>query len=237
MWIKTEAIVLSSLPYGESGRIVKCYTKLHGIRTFFVKGMHSKKQKINALFYALNQIEIVYKENRNGQLYHFHEIQPQHYYESIYIHPQKTSIILFLAEILHTVLQEEETNLPLYEFIQNALKAFDKNKNAFADFHLWFLMQLTQFLGFQPNLIFNSLYFDLKEGTSSNQKPNDIYLSKNELQDWESLYQLDFFEQKENQFNQKQRKSLIEHLLTYYKLHTSNFRQPKSLEVLNVVFS
>lgn len=237
MWIKTEAIVLSSLPYGESGRIVKCYTKSQGLCSFFVKGLHSKKQKINALFHVLNQIEIIYKENKNGQLYNFHEIQPQHFYESIYNHPQKTSISLFLAEILNSVLQEEENNDALYAFIHQSLLAFDNNKKGFADFHLWFLMQLTTYLGFQPNLRLGSVYFDLKEGVSCDHKPTENYLTQNELHDWERLAKLNFFQQQENQFNQNQRKTLLHNLLLYYELHISDFRPPKSLEVLTVIFN
>jgi DNA repair protein RecO (recombination protein O) len=52
----------------------------------------------------------------------------------------------------------------------------------------------------------------------------------------EILSELNFFEQVTNRFNQSQRKMLLELLLKYYEIHLYDFRWPKSLEVLNVVF-
>lgn len=235
--IKTEAIVLSSIQYGETGKILKCYTQAQGVQSFFAKGSHSKKQKISALFHPLTQIELIYRERKNTGLNNFSEIRQSEHYENIYTHPEKTSISLFIAEVLHSVLQEEETNPRLYDFLKSSLLAFDQNKNAFADFHLWFLLNLTAYLGFYPNLDLDSNYFDLSEGISSDGNPGVNYIDAEELLWFEKLMNLDFFEQTENLFNQIQRKSLIDTLLKYYELHMSDFRHPKSLEVLSVVFS
>lgn len=235
--IKTEAIVLSSIQYGETGKILKCYTQKTGIQSFFVKGTHSKKQKISALFHPLTQIEVVYKENKNKSLNHFSEVRQSRHYINLHSQAEKTCIALFLAEILHSVLKEEEYNPKLYEFLQNSFLKFDENKNSFADFHLWFLLNLTVYLGFYPNIDFDSKYFDLVEGISTDANPGHFFVDGDELKSWEKLIQLDFFQQTENLFNQNQRKSLINILLKYYELHISDFRPPKSLEVLTVIFN
>lgn len=234
--IKTEAIVLSSIQYGENGKILKCYTQKTGIQTFFIKGSHSKKQKISALFQPLTQIELVYKEKKNNLLNHFNEVKQSKHYKYLHSQAEKTCIALFLAEILNSVLKEEEYNPKLYEFLQISLLKFDENQNSYADFHLWFLLNLTVYLGFYPNIDFNSKYFDLVEGISTNINPGNFYIKDEELKLVENLIQLDFFEQTENIFNQNQRKLLIDILLKYYKLHISDFRTPKSLEVLTIVF-
>lgn len=235
--IKTEAIVLSSIQYGETGKILKCYTQKTGIQSFFVKGTHSKKQKISALFHPLTQIEVVYKENKNKSLNHFSEVRQSRHYINLHSQAEKTCIALFLAEILHSVLKEEEYNPKLYEFLQNSFLKFDENKNSFADFHLWFLLNLTVYLGFYPNIDFDSKYFDLVEGISTDANPGHFFVEGEDLKLLEQLIQLDFFEQTENIFNQNQRKSLIDLLLKYYELHISDFRPPKSLEVLTVIFN
>lgn len=236
MLIKTKALVLSSLKYGDTSKIVKFYTQEHGIKSFIAKGIYSKKNKTNAFFHPLNAVELVYEDRNQSSLLYFKEIRQDVYYQSLYNSPQKVTIVLFLAEVLNSVLNEEENNSSLFEYLSNALQIFDQRKINFADFHLWFLFNLTQFLGFYPHLNSNQNYFDLREGISTNSKPADIFISKDELLLFEKLSVLEFNEDKLIIFNKIQRNSVLETLLRYYELHISNFRRPKSLDVLRVVF-
>src|SRR5690606_3449314 len=158
------------------------------------------------------------------------------HFSSIHLQPEKITIILFLTEILNSVLKEEESNRALFEFLENSIFEFDQKKSGYSDFHLWFLLNLTQFLGFYPHFEKDFLYFDLNNGVSSNEIPTGIYISDSDLQNFEKLFSLEFKSQTESRFNQIQRKSLLSTLLKYFELHISDFRQPKSLEVLNQVF-
>ncbi len=236
MIIQTPAIVISSLKYGETSKIVKCYTKSSGIKSFIAKGIYSKKNKTNPLFFSLNQIELVYEDKNTNGLEYFRGATQFLYYQTIHSSPQKTAITLFLSEILNSVLQEEEPNAALFDFIASSFEAFDKKDSAYADFHLWFLINLTKYVGFYPNIKHQSLYFDLTNGISSDIRPTESYISGNELNDLKKLISLEFVKQYNNQFNHIQRKSLLNILLKYYGLHISGFRQPKSLNVLTVVF-
>ncbi len=236
MLIKTSAIVLSSLKYGDSGKIVKLYTKSSGVQSFIIKSVYAKNNRKNSLLIPLNLLEVVFDDKSTPSLRHFKEINQNHHYQSLYHHPAKTSIVLFLAEILNTVLKEEESNTRLFQFIQNSFKELDHKQNAFADFHVWFLTNLTQFLGFYPHLENSSLYFDLTNGISTNEVPNGIFISESDLLNFEKVLSLEFFNQTDNQFNQNQRKSILSTLMKYYELHISDFRHPKSLDVLSVVF-
>lgn len=236
MVIKTQAIVLSSLKYGDTSKIIKFYTREGGIKSFIAKGVYSKKNKTNAFFHPLNSVELIYEDRTHSNLHFFKEIRQNQHFESLYHFPQKMAIILFLAEILNSVLNEEENNESLFEFISNSLKLFDERKTNYADFHLWFLFNLTQFLGFYPNLNSNQNYFDLREGTSSDLKPSDIFISQDNLILFKNLSGFNFTTDLDNNFNKKQRNSVLETLLRYYELHISDFRHPKSLEVLRVIF-
>lgn len=236
MIIQTPAIVISSLKYGDTSKIVKCYTKSSGVKSFIAKDIYSKKNKKNQLFSPLNQIELIYDERSSKSLGHIRGGDQSVYYQTIYQHSQKTAVALFLSEILNSVLYEEESDPDLFEFLGSSFEIFDKKTSAYADFHLWFLMNLTKHLGFYPNLKSQSLFFDLTNGVSSDIQLFESYISGNDLNYFEKLSSLDFLMQTENQFNQNQRKSLLNTLLKYYELHISDFRQPKSLNVLTVIF-
>lgn len=236
MLVSTPAIVLSSLKYGDSARIVKFYTAKAGIKTFIAKGVYSKKNRQNSLFIPLNQIELIYDDQNKKPLEFFREAKQISHYLDLYTSPPKMTIGLFLTEILNFVLQEEESNLALFEFISTSLLAFDEKENSYSDFHLWFLLNLTKYLGFYPNLNLGASYFDLEEGVSSHEIPSGKFIHQNDLLFFEKLVQLNFESQTENLFSKNQRNSLLNTILKYYEAHILDFRQPKSLDVLIQVF-
>src|SRR5690606_1302410 len=107
MIVKTPGIVLSSLKYGDSGKIIKVYTESSGLKSFIAKSVYSGKNKKNALFIPLNQIEIIFDDKNTHQLLYFKEVSQIHHYISIYQSPAKTTIALFLTEIINSVLRDE----------------------------------------------------------------------------------------------------------------------------------
>lgn len=236
MQVQTSAIVISSLKYGDSGLIVKCYTQNSGIESFILKNAFSGRNKKSSVFLILNQIKLNYDQKKNSNLNYLKEADAETYYQSIYSNPIKTTITLFLGEILNSVLQEEETNIALYKFLSNSLNEFDSNKTNYADFHLWFLMNLTRFLGFFPNYSENYDFFDLTNGISTHDLSSGFVIEKEELILFKKLIDLNFNSAEISKFNQIQRKILLEILIRYYELHISDFRRPKSLEVLYSVF-
>lgn len=236
--IETKAIVLSSLKYGDTSLIVRSYTEQDGLKSFIAKGVFAKKKRNTSLYFPLNELEISYTPKANEQqLVYLKSAQITYYYESLHFHPIKSAIVFFLAEILNLVLKEEATNPALYFFIDHSLKEFDQKKDDFADFHLIFLIQLSHFLGFYPNLEEDGILFDLENGFFSNSNSSINMLKADETVLFKKLLELNFTEESKNVFNQAQRSLLLEILVKYYQIHTNNFKKPNSLQVLHQLFS
>lgn len=236
MEVQTSAIVLSSLKYGDHGLIVKCYTERSGARSFILKNAYSGKNKKHTLFTALNQVKIIYEEKRNKGLIHLKDADPEIYYRSLHSQPLKVSILLFISEILSSVLNEEEPDFSLYHFLTESLKDFDSRHSDYSDFHLWFLLKLTHFLGFYPHLSGNFTYFDLANGISTNDVSSGSVIEGEEVELFRNLISLNFPSGETPKFNRQQRKKILELLMEYYALHISGFRHPKSLAVLHKLF-
>lgn len=236
MEVQSSAVVLSSLKYGDNGLIVKCYTEASGTKSFILKNAFSGKNKKSSLFTTLNQIKIIYDDKKNKDLNFLKLVEADVYYQSIYNQPVKTSIVLFLGEILSSVLQEEESNPYLFNFISNGLIDFDNKSTGNSDFHLWFLMNLSRFLGFYPHFSEDAQYFDLANGISTNDSSSGFIIEKSDLMIFTDLIRMNFASQEKSSFNQNQRKKLLEILIRYYELHISDFRRPNSLDVLHQVF-
>lgn len=236
MIVKTRTIVISSIKYGDSSRILKCYTRSSGIRSFIAKGVYSKRNKTNPMFSPLNQLELIFDDKSKSALKHLRDCRMAVHYVSLTVNSQKTAIALFLSEVLNSVLKEEDSNPDLFDFICSSIEFFDQKENAYSDFHLWFLLNLSRFLGFYPNIEKSAVYFDLLNGISSAELPSGVYIEGENLKLFEKLISIDFFEQQSNAFNRSERKQLLETLLKYYEIQLSDFRWPKSVEVLNMVF-
>ncbi len=238
MIVKTKAIVLTSIKYGEADLIVKSFTQ-EGVKTYLLKRiLKSKSKKVNiAYFQPLTQLKILANHNNKGNLNSIREARISYLYQTVATNILKQSVALFLAEVLSYSLQEEEKNQTLFQYIEIALIWLDSNENT-ANFHLLFLLNLTKHLGFYPDTKeMTSNYFNFEEGIFTNQKPLNNYVSGEKLILFKSLIGINFDAIERLQLNATTRKILLDILLDYYALHIPGFRTPKSLNVLKEVFN
>lgn len=234
----TQALVINTIKYGDTSLIATCYTKSSGIKTYMLKGiLKSKKAKIKpAYFQPLMQLHITANHNNKGTLNSIREVEVVTFYNSIYSDIKKQSIALFLAEILHYSIREEEQNQQLYQYLETSFLWLDTH-NAISNFHLLFLLNLTKYLGFYPETdVLNASYFDLLEGNFTNQS-NFSTVSGDNLVQFKKLLGINFDVLHSVDFNANNRQSVLSILIQYFELHLSGFKKPKSLNVLKSVFS
>jgi len=238
MLITTHAIVISALKYGEADLIVKCYTKSDGLKSYLLRGiLKSRKGKLRtAMFQPATQLEIVAYHKNKGTLESIREAKILHPYQSLHTDIAKTSIVLFLSELLRNVIQEEEENPALYAFLEQAFLWLDAQDHA-ANFHLLFLLELTRYLGFYPDISASERsFFNLETGQF--QDHADLYTITDEnLNLFKELLNSNFENLYLLKLNQKLRAELITILLNYYDLHLHGFKKPRSLSVLNSLFN
>ena len=112
MLVKTKAIVISSLKFQEKSLIVKCFTLSSGLKSYFVRDAFSSRkasQKI-AYFQPFSILEIEAVHKNKGTLENFKEIKTAVPFQSIHTDIVKSTMVMFLSEMLHYSTQEEEKN-------------------------------------------------------------------------------------------------------------------------------
>ena len=237
MLVKTKAIVISSLKYQEKSLIVKCFTQSDGLKSYFVQSAFSSKkttQKI-AYFQPLTILEIEASHKNKGTLEHFKEIKLATAYQTINIDIVKSTIVIFLSEVLHHSIQEEEKNEHLFTLLETALLWLDTHEET-ANFHLILLLEITKFLGFYPdNSETDFPFFEMNEGQFSPLHGISC-LSEHETHLFKKLMNLKF-DSDQKVFAGIERQILLKILLDYYSIHLDGFKKPKSLDVLKEVFS
>ncbi|MES2813178.1 MAG: DNA repair protein RecO [Bacteroidota bacterium] len=236
MLVKTKAIVLSALKYQEKSLIVKCFTQSDGLKSYFVPNAFAAKksnQKI-AYFQPLTILEIEANHKNKGTLEHFKEIRLAIPYNSINTNIIKSTILIFLSEVLYHGIREEEKNELLFDFLESALVWLD-NHDETANFHLILLLEVTKFLGFYPDdSEINFPFFDVLDGNFTPLHGVNS-LPENESLLFKKLLQLKF-DGNQRIFTSTERQLLLKILLDYYAIHLDGFKKPKSLEVLREVF-
>ncbi|MEH6534823.1 MAG: DNA repair protein RecO [Psychroserpens sp.] len=238
MLIKTKAIVLSKLRYRDNDLIVKCFTLHKGVVSYLLRGvLSSKKGSSKAAYYQLLsqlQIEENYRENQSLQT--IKEVRLDFSYTSLHTNVYKSSIVMFLSEVLSSVLREEEENQQLYHYLETTFRWLDA-EDEFSNFHLLFLLNLTKHLGFYPDVSdTNKMYFNLNNGLFESKK-RDVYSVYGEnLATLKQLLGINFDTLNSVKLNSKQRQSFLTMLLLYFELHLGSFKKPKSLQIFNQVF-
>lgn len=241
MLTKTQAIVLHSLKYGETRIIVDMFTKSHGRLSFIVSMPKTAKGKMKKqLFQPLTLLEIETDVRPRLSLQKLKDVRLSYPFTSIPFEPHKLSISLFVSEFLYYALRDEQQNAPLFDYVTGGIQWLDGCQARYANFHLVFLMRLSRFLGFYPNLedYVPGDCFDLRESVFCAQVPlHHDFLQPQEAEKLQLMMRMDFPTMHLFRMSHNERNRLLEVALMYYRLHLPDFPEMKSLAVLQELYS
>ena len=236
----TEGIVLGHVKYSETSIIVHVYTSEFGRQSYMVNGVRRVGSKGKAVFLqplTLLQMEVTHKEKK--EIHRIIDYRVVHPFTSIPFNQVKRSIVFFITEVLSKVLREEHPNKEMFDFIFHSVKVLDGDTPGLLNFHLFFLFQLSRFLGFgiaTPGKV-NMDFYDLKNSEYVNWEPDHSYFISGEtLSNWIKLSNTKIADLKNLPIGSRQRRELLDALVLYYELHILNFGSLKSLKVLHSLF-
>ena len=239
MQVSTKALVISKIRYKDSDLIVKCYTAKFGIKSYLIKNvLKSRKGKFKpAYFQPLTMVHIEAEHKQNRSLNFLKDVKIQNKFDSIHTNIIKSTMAMFLAEVLSIVLREEEENIPLFNFLEAAFIWFNEHKLD-TNYHYIFLIELTKYLGFYPDISeIESSYFNLEDGKFYNQKIGKYCVDGENLIEFKHLLGIKFDSNKSVILKPRHKQEFLNMIILYFKLHLPGFYQPKSMLVLSQVFN
>ena len=239
MLIKTQAIVLSVLKYSDHDAIIKTYTRDAGFVTFFVKSLlkNTRKNLKKSLFQPNSILNIVATHRANKQMEYIREVTNAYHYKDLYNNFDKLNQSTFIREILLNTLQNEnQPDNELYDFVRQSFIYLDQQPMN-PDFHIRFILKLTKFLGFMPDLQSKGDYFDLSEGIFTSDFINLTYFfDKKQTDLFKKFLGMIFASENSIKLSNFERQGVLRLILKYYQFHLENFKEPKSLQILNDLY-
>lgn len=238
---KTRGIVLKTTLYSESSVIVQVFTEKFGIQSYLINGVKKPKAKIRMnMLQPLHLLDMVVYHKTNIGIQRVSDLRPSPVFRSIPYDIVKSSIVMFLDEVLYKSIRQQHTDENLFSFIFNAISWFDATETADASFHLAFLLKLSRFLGFAPSMESKNdqNFFDLQEGEFKSRPPiHPHYIDKEDAALFISLYTTPFEKINEIKFSNSTRRNLLDKILIFYTLHTASFGEIRSHHILEDVLS
>jgi DNA repair protein RecO (recombination protein O) len=206
-----------------------------------VSGAKKPKAKISRnMLQPLALLDMVVYHKNAGNVQRIKELKNFPLLQNIPYDIIKSSIALFLNDVLYKAVKQQGVDENLFDFVFSGIEWLDHQTEGLANFHLLFLVQLTRYLGFYPDryLAGDADYFDMKNGVFCQYKPDTIlYLSPPHTHNFASLLQYNFENLPQLKLTNDERRYLIQKLLDYYALHIESFGNIRSHDILEEVLS
>ena len=237
-----QGIIFRATNYSETSIICDAYTREVGLRSYIINGIRKKNAKVSpALLRVMSLIEMQVYHRENKTISRIKEIKPSYIYEKIPFDVARGAVGLFVTEICRKTIKESAPNPHLYDFLIQTYKKLDRTESRIANFPIWFLVQLSCYLGLSPivkNLTEFSV-FDYSEGKvlAEAHGGHDYFFSPQNTHLLAAFLELNFDAAAQISLDNEERRKLITDILLYLSYHTESFGEVNSMRVLQTVFS
>jgi DNA repair protein RecO (recombination protein O) len=231
----TRAIVLRTIRHGDRGIVLKAFTEAFGLRSYMVRTGGKGPSRMAAL-QPLSRVELVVTESADRDLHQVREVRVERPYTNLSTDALRSTVALFVQELLVRVLREESADPALFDFLQQALESLDTAADL-SHYPLLLLVELSRHMGIDPEYPEPGAdHFDLREGrfVTAVQAHGHVIGPPHSLALAELLQAGP--EARDLRIPGAVRRALLDHLLLYYRMHLEGLGELRSPAVLHQVF-
>lgn len=232
---KARGIVLHSMKYGERKLIIHIFTAQYGRRSYVAK--LSANNSGRGLYQPLFILDFDAWAGR-GELHNIEQPQLAFCLADLPFDIVKSTIALFLSELLYRLIKEGEPDPGLYRFVEESVAELDGMGDGTANFHLWFLVRLTEYMGYAPQDNYEPGHsLDYRNGTYTPELPSHtLAMPPAEATLFHTLNGCRADELAGIRLAREQRVSMLERLTDLYGFHTDAIYSVNSLRILSEIF-
>lgn len=169
--LKTEGIVLKSIRYKDTSKILTIYTKEYGKIAVMASGAYRAKSKLISTTQAFSHSEYHFNKGR-GFLY-LNQADLINSFYSIRERMERVIYGYYMLELVEKSLPEELENEKIFLLLEKGLKVLSKLNGEYLKFMIAYELKFISFLGYKPNLErciscnstnFNNIKFSINQG-------------------------------------------------------------------------
>lgn len=246
MVVRTEAIVLKSVPFRETSRLVTLYTLKLGKLTTVARGAQSRKNEFGSTLQVLSHVQaVIYTRPTRS-------IQVLTNCAHITVHPgifndlKRLAIGQRICELVLALTEEGVDSSGIFHLITRTLSALGDSATDAVLVQLYFQLHLAAALGFGPSFTRDEVervddcggYLILDTGTISREKDTgsrSLAASRSVLRAFAILYKADFDVILRMQLTEKQRRGLYRLVTRFMQYHVQEAYPERGEEVLSQI--
>lgn len=244
MYKPLDCIALRTVRYSDRNSILTAYTRQGGRLSFLVPAGNGKvAARLRALLMPLGRFECV-ADIRPGR-----DIHPIRDVRAVIFppvaDPLRSTIALFIADLLSSLLKVPVADPLLFGFIDDAIRRLDIGNtrgrlqgNSLLNFHVCFLIRLTRFLGIEPDWATYApgAVLDFADGIFRRFPPSHRnYLPPGESETAAQLGRMNFRNLGHYSLSRFERNTILDRVLLYYQTHYPSVGEPQSLAILRMM--
>ncbi len=241
MLSKEQIIVLHTTKHSDTGLVVNGYSNQYGMGAYYYYA--SKKNAGAALLTPLNILDsVVFYRHSPGigtGLPLLKEIVPAVSLRTIKTDLNKTSIAIFMCELLSRTIREVEANTNLFTFIATSIELLEAMDEGIENFHLFFTANLCRSMGYMPQDNYSATcpHFNYALGEYVAYFNRDACFPPEYSKLLNSILTTPINELKSIECNGKTRGEFLQKMIEYLEYHTQSRLNLKSIAILKEVFN
>lgn len=241
--LKTEAVVLSKMNYGDTSSIVSLFTEDYGKVSLIVKGARSPKSKYGKIVDPLNYLSIVFYKKESREIQLLSQADLIEHYQRIKSDIDRIEYALAVIELVKYILADLEANKKIFKATIRILSRLNRGDEApeisFGRFFLFILKET----GYEIQLdacslcgktkFSGKLFYNFEKGLicgECRKSVVDIYDVNLELLEY--LKCLKNIESADS-FSNLIRRKAINFMESHLKYHLSGFKGLSSIKLFN----
>ena len=152
MITRTDAVVLKSMKYRDSSKIVTFYSRRFGKVKGIAKGARQMKSKFGGSLEPLSAVSLILYKKDQRELQLISQSDVLKTYKNIHSELERMAVGLAIIELINQLTHDEEGNDALYTLLVKSLDELECADKHFMNFFLAFELRCASVLGFMPSL-------------------------------------------------------------------------------------
>ncbi|MDA0875425.1 MAG: DNA repair protein RecO, partial [Bacteroidetes bacterium] len=150
--VTTEAIVLRSIDYGETSRIVNLFTRKLGRIGVMAKGARAARSRFGSTLETMSRIDAVIHFRPGRDLQNLSEASHTAHHHTLRSDLERMQIGFRMVELVTALLPEREPNEGIYSLLTACLTALDQAPGRTGNVWPFFQLRVATLLGFGPSI-------------------------------------------------------------------------------------